>query len=150
MRSGDVKVGIRVKTTTLGNTKGIFVRQHFIDARRAGVTGTVTGFVSGHGGDAWWVDHDDKTIGVYCPSELDLAKPLRHPCRSKVGEYDHLGTVSLPLDMDKLAELLVKSNYGVHRFLSALIRARKQNPDRHPQEDRLMKEIERLIEEGEY
>lgn len=67
---------------------------------------------------------------------------------SRVGTHDHLGSVNLPLDLNILADLLVKSNYGVHRFLSALVRSRKRANARR--DDRLMREIERLLEEGEY
>jgi hypothetical protein len=148
MEPNGIDVGVRIKTTTLGSTKGIFVRQHFLDARKAGVTGTVTGFVSGHGGDVWWVEHEDKTVGVYSVSELVVAEAPGHRRGSRVGQYDHLDPVALSLDMDKLAELLVRSNYGVHRFLSALVRTRKRL--RSPGGDRLAREIERLLEEGEY
>jgi len=66
---------------------------------------------------------------------------------SKIGKYDYLEPVQLPLDLDILADLLVKSNFGVHRFLSALVRSRKRTERKN---DQLMQEIERLIEEGEY
>ncbi|MFA5987075.1 MAG: hypothetical protein WC797_00260 [Candidatus Paceibacterota bacterium] len=69
----------------------------------------------------------------------------------RVGLYDHLNPVTIPMDMDALADLLVKANYGVQRFLSALIRARKRSSRGTSSEgDRLMSEIERLLEEGEF
>lgn len=71
----------------------------------------------------------------------------------RVGWYDHLNRtdpICLPLDLDELARLLVRSNYGVQRFLSALVRARKVDTARAGQPDRLMSEIQRLLEEGEY
>jgi len=66
---------------------------------------------------------------------------------SKVGSYDHLEKVELPLDMDDLARRLVIANFGVHRFLSALIRARVGH---YETEDRLMDGIRRLLDKGEH
>lgn len=82
-----------------------------------------------------------------------------------VGSYDHLdkrSPIQITLSMEKLAELVENSNYGVHRFLSALIRLRKKKLEIRtknyqekeygfePYPDRLMNEIERLLNEGEF
>lgn len=65
----------------------------------------------------------------------------------KMGSYDYMGPISLPVDMDKLAEIVESAVYGTHRFLSALVRVRRQkNPNQG--EDRLAQEIERLLNEG--
>lgn len=64
------------------------------------------------------------------------------------GMYDHLPPVPLQVDLDfnKLADTLVKANYGVHRMLSAIVRARRR--DRTRKEDPLIDMIERALEEG--
>lgn len=40
--------------------------------------------------------------------------------------YDHLEPLSIPVDMDKLAELLEGENYGTVRLLAALLRVRRR------------------------
>ncbi len=65
------KIGLRVKVVKLGDTKGMLVRQHYLDARKVGATGTIIGFFPGHGGDLLGVKHDkDSQIGAYTLDEL--------------------------------------------------------------------------------
>jgi len=67
---------------------------------------------------------------------------------AEVGEYDDkMNPICMPLDLDTLADQIVYANYGTHRMLSALIRARKRQGI--VGENRLFEEIERLLEEGE-
>lgn len=73
MDCNNVKPGIRVRVTKLGETKGMLIKPKHLDCRREGVTGVVDGYVPGHGGDVWWVKHDDSTdIGAYVFDELEL------------------------------------------------------------------------------
>lgn len=66
---------------------------------------------------------------------------------SRIGTYDHLGPLEIPLDMDKLAKLLVEKNYGVHILLSAIVRERRKSKTGNPN---LTEGIARLLEEGGY
>jgi hypothetical protein len=71
MNSQDVAVGMRVKVTQLNTTDGLCVADKHISVRRIGVTGIVRGHVPGHGGDVWWITHDDGQIGAYSLTEFE-------------------------------------------------------------------------------
>jgi hypothetical protein len=72
MNCNEIKDGLRVRTTKLGDTKGFLIKSRHLDCRKAGITGTVSGYVPGHGGDVWWVKHEDsEDIGAYCFTELE-------------------------------------------------------------------------------
>jgi hypothetical protein len=76
MNCNQVKTGLRVKTTELDRTAGMMINPRHLNCRRCGVTGTVEGYVPGHGGDVWWVRHDGSgEIGAYCFNELEPAEP---------------------------------------------------------------------------
>ena len=67
----NLKQGMKVKTCLmLGSTKGMFVHQKHIYARRANTMGTLLQWVPGHGGDVWAVEHEDKSIATYCVTEF--------------------------------------------------------------------------------
>jgi hypothetical protein len=70
----------------------------------------------------------------------------------KIGEYDHLNEDSrleLSVDMDELAKKIEKMNYGTHRFLSALVRARRKSDKCHSLDrDELADGIEALLNKG--
>ena len=69
-----VEDGMRVKTNPqLGETTGMLVVQKHLDACQPNKEGVLGGYVPGHGGDVWWVRHDDGTTGVYVFDEFDLA-----------------------------------------------------------------------------
>ena len=81
MNIEDIKVGMRVKTTRLHSTRGMIVKEHHLKVRKAGLEGTVKGYVPGHGGDVWWVEHNDGSVGAYCFNEfrpLLLKKEKKH------------------------------------------------------------------------
>lgn len=71
MELDEIKIGLRVKVTTLGDAKGMFVKKEHLDVRTIGVKGTVVGYVPGHGGDVWWVKHDDGNVGAYVFDEFE-------------------------------------------------------------------------------
>ena len=63
--------GDRVLVTRLGSTVGMSIIQRHLDVRREGASGTVTGWVPGHGGDVWWVLHDEsEDVGAYSVDEM--------------------------------------------------------------------------------
>lgn len=66
--------GTRIRThDTLGSTEGFRVASRHIQARRAATSGTISGFVGGGGGDAYWIWHPGLAVlAVYGVSEFDL------------------------------------------------------------------------------
>lgn len=61
-----------VTDKVLGSTSGIFVRPQYLEARRPNAKGTIKNWVAGHGGDIYWVEHEDKTIAVYGWMEFEF------------------------------------------------------------------------------
>lgn len=74
MNLNNVKAGLHVKVVKLGDTMGMMIKPKHLDVRKVGVTGTITGYVPGHGGDVWWVRHDGSDdVGAYVFDELEEA-----------------------------------------------------------------------------
>ena len=71
MELNDIKPGIKVKITHLEDTDGMFVHQKHLIARSIGSIGTVSSYVPGHGGDVWFIDHADGSIGAYTFAEFE-------------------------------------------------------------------------------
>ncbi len=73
MQDRDVEPGLSVKVTELKEayTKAFFVRKQYLQARRLGAVGVVHSYVSGHGGDVWWVRHEDGSVAVYMFDEFE-------------------------------------------------------------------------------
>ncbi|OHB20143.1 MAG: hypothetical protein A2854_05010 [Parcubacteria group bacterium RIFCSPHIGHO2_01_FULL_56_18] len=72
MNCNDVKPGLRVKTTELGDTRGMTIVEKHLKVREEGVTGTITRHVPGHGGDVWFVRHDNsENVGAYSIDEME-------------------------------------------------------------------------------
>lgn len=68
----EVKIGMKVVTTKLGETTGMLIKPRHLDCRSSGITGTVQSYVPGHGGDVWFVQHDgSEDIGAYCYTEFE-------------------------------------------------------------------------------
>lgn len=70
--------------------------------------------------------------------------------QTRLGDYDHLDKstdmmLHLTVPMDELAEKIVRLNYGTHRFLSSLVRARLKIV--HP-EDELARLIADMLNAG--
>jgi hypothetical protein len=101
-----IETGLKVKTSAeLEDTRGMMVAQKHLDCRTPGITGTVEGLVGGHGGNIWWVKHDDGAVAAYCYTELEPITPeptaseLKDLCkhcgglkraRNPTGKCDHL------------------------------------------------------------
>lgn len=60
-----------VTDKTLGSTAGILVKDEYLANRRPSAKGTILGFVPGHGGDIYWVQHEDESIAAYGWMEFD-------------------------------------------------------------------------------
>ncbi len=79
-----IEMGTEVIThDTLGPTIGFMVKQPFLEKRRPGTPGIVRGWVGGHGGDVYWVEHEYTTaeatihtdnVAVYGWMEFELAE----------------------------------------------------------------------------
>lgn len=64
--------GLRVKITKDEDTGGLFINPKYLDNRSVGKTGKVLGYVPGHGGDVWWVEHDGESgVAAYCYNEFE-------------------------------------------------------------------------------
>lgn len=69
------KFGAKVRTKPqLGNTLGMMINPRHLQARRPNAEGTYIGFVPGHGGDVWWVEHGPEDVAAYCFNELTLRR----------------------------------------------------------------------------
>lgn len=66
------KEDLRVKTSSvLESTKGMIVSAKAISNRKPDTLGRIIGYVPGHGGDVWWVEHDDDhMVAPYCVTEM--------------------------------------------------------------------------------
>lgn len=60
------------------NCGGFLVKQKYIDARREG-KGIYRDFVGGCGGDVWWIEHEDGSIGAYMYTEVFDPEPVQKP-----------------------------------------------------------------------
>lgn len=71
MNLNDVKPGLEIKTVfNLESTAGYMVKPEYLQARRTDAEGTVKNWIPGHGGDVWWVEHKDGSIGAYAFTEF--------------------------------------------------------------------------------
>lgn len=85
---------------TLGPTSGFLVGLLYLQHRTPNVKAKIAGIVGGHGGDLYWVTHDDGTQSVYCYTEFELASPT--PC---VHEWQHrCGKCGASSEFDGLTE----------------------------------------------
>ena len=72
--------GDRILVVHLGSTVGMTIVQRHLDVRRIGASGTVLDYVPGHGGDVWWVVHDEsEEIGAYCVDEMAQISRIIEP-----------------------------------------------------------------------
>lgn len=75
MDMNKVKPGLYVKITKLNDTKGMMIAPKHLDARKKGARGIIREFVPGHGGDVWFIKHDDDgQIGAYSFDEFEKVK----------------------------------------------------------------------------
>ena len=73
MQLDGIAEGVRVKITKLGDTSGWSVPRENLANRQVGVVGTIHDFVPGHGGDVWWVWHDEGGLAPYRYDEFEPA-----------------------------------------------------------------------------
>jgi hypothetical protein len=92
------KEDLRIKTANvLESTQGMIVPVTNLNNRKPGMLGRITGYVPGHGGDVWWVEHDeDHLIAPYSVMEMSelaeqpfLKREIRcHVCNNKLNYRD--------------------------------------------------------------
>lgn len=72
--------GTKIKTNpTLGSTRGMMIYGGNLARRKPAADGVITGVVPGHGGDVYWVRHDDGSgaeaiLAAYSFTEFELAE----------------------------------------------------------------------------
>lgn len=75
MDCNSVKPGLRVRTGRLEKTDGMCIAPQYLASRAEGKTGEVLSYVPGHGGDVWFVRHDEHNeesdVGAYVFTELE-------------------------------------------------------------------------------
>ena len=68
---------------------GFLVKEKHIEARKAGAVGIYKGWVAGAGGDLWWVEHNDSSVGAYMFNEVEDLEPKKEKVVStKIEEND--------------------------------------------------------------
>lgn len=75
-----LKYGTRVRTKAeLGPTTGMLIVDRHLDARRPDALGLITHYVPGHGGDVWFVRHEEgdskaepSPVAAYSYTEFEL------------------------------------------------------------------------------
>ena len=58
-----------VTNPSISDCGGFLVKQKYIDARKA-APGIYRGWVAGAGGDLWWIEHEDGSVGAYMFTEV--------------------------------------------------------------------------------
>jgi hypothetical protein len=87
MQDSKVHPGLRIVTRRLkkDGTKGMLIHAKHLSVRRRDVTGTIIQAVAGHGGDVWFVQHDESDqVGAYAFTEMEPL-PLWHDEMTKAG-----------------------------------------------------------------
>lgn len=75
MQASDIRSGMRIKTNdTLGTTEGFTIHEQHLKGRVTNTEGVVTRHVPGHGGDVWFVRHNDGSIAAYADDEFELSE----------------------------------------------------------------------------
>lgn len=65
--------GTRIRTEQkIGTTNGMVAMPSLTNNRRVDALGRIRGILPGHGGDVYWVTHDDGTVAPYAYEEFNL------------------------------------------------------------------------------
>lgn len=97
MNESLVKVGMRIVVTDIKPTIGYNVAKVHIANRALHARGTVLGYISGHGGEVYAVEHDAGSIAVYHYSEFEQ---IRKPMKSQKGIRKQVA-IALVEDLEK-------------------------------------------------
>ena len=72
MDASEIRTGIRIKTTKkLNSADGWCVHLNNISTRKNNTEGAILYCVPGHGGDVWFIKHDDNTVAAYDTFEFN-------------------------------------------------------------------------------
>ena len=71
MKESDVETGMRIVVTDIKTTIGYNVAKAHIANRGLHARGTILGYIPGHGGEVFAVEHDAGPIAVYHHSEFE-------------------------------------------------------------------------------
>lgn len=58
---------------TIDKNPGFSVKRNHLECRKPSISGIIWGVVPNHGGNVYWVKHEDETIGAYGYPEFELA-----------------------------------------------------------------------------
>lgn len=66
--------GTKIVThAALDTTQGMLINPKHLTCRKGNQKGTIQGWVPGHGGDVYWVQHEGSNeVGAYCFTEFEL------------------------------------------------------------------------------
>jgi hypothetical protein len=64
------QIGQRVKLLLLTARPDLIIERAYLIARHPNGSGTITGAYPNHEGEAWFVEHDDRTLAVYTAEEM--------------------------------------------------------------------------------
>lgn len=65
--------GTKVRThAVLESTGGFLIKQQHLDCRVPNTEGEILGYVPGHGGDVYWVQHANGDVAAYGYPEFEL------------------------------------------------------------------------------
>lgn len=70
MDVNEIKKGLKVKVVLDDGTQGMTIKPEILSRRGVGKVGVVQGYVPGHGGDVWFVEHNDG-VAAYCFTEIE-------------------------------------------------------------------------------
>jgi hypothetical protein len=90
MKVDDITPGMWVRVHTVGPTTGMLINPKNLALRREGAVGVVRGYVPGHGGDVWWVEHRDNAgseveVSAYVFHEIEqIEQPARSPITGSI------------------------------------------------------------------
>ena len=68
-----IKIGLMIKIVRDNGTRGMLIKSEILSRRGVSKQGIVRGYVPGHGGDVWFVEHSEG-IAAYCYDEIEIVK----------------------------------------------------------------------------
>ncbi|GAH33739.1 unnamed protein product [marine sediment metagenome] len=71
MNEKDVRIGMAVRIVDIKTAFGLMVAKKHLKARRMNDVGVVIEMIARHGGEAFAVLHNDKSIAVYSHTEFE-------------------------------------------------------------------------------
>jgi len=149
MNVDDVKPGLRVRITKLGETIGYLVKEKHLTCRCEGQTGVVGGYIPGHGGDVYWVDHEDGTTGAYAYDEFEPIEPIMKVKPITPAEVTDKKLKVIPDGVIEAFNELIAENWDGHfsAFTQKAVTQRIKEKMKHQSFDIKWLDVEPIFEE---